>query len=46
MTITDNTSDQTALPVLLIVDDQPLNIHLLHQIFLADYDVYSVSNGE
>jgi diguanylate cyclase (GGDEF)-like protein len=31
---------------LLIVDDQPLNIRLLHQIFRADYDVFVATGGE
>ena len=42
----DPLSTSEELPVILIVDDQPLNIHLLNQIFLADYDVYSVTSGE
>jgi diguanylate cyclase (GGDEF)-like protein len=32
-------------PQLLIVDDQPLNVRLLHQIFLADYDVFVATSG-
>ena len=32
-------------PKLLIVDDQPLNIRLLHQIFHADHDVYLATSG-
>jgi diguanylate cyclase (GGDEF)-like protein len=35
-----------ARPQLLIVDDQPLNIRLLHQIFQADYDVFVSTSGE
>ncbi len=31
---------------LLIVDDQPLNIRLLNQIFQADYDVFLATSGE
>jgi CheY-like chemotaxis protein len=27
-------------PKLLVVDDQPLNIRLLHELFRADWDVY------
>lgn len=33
-------------PKLLVVDDQPLNIHLLHELFRADCDVYMATNGE
>ncbi len=46
MTISENSSEPAALPVILIVDDQPLNIHLLNQILQADYDVYSATSGE
>jgi len=31
---------------LLIVDDQPLNIRLMHQIFRADYEVFVATGGE
>jgi diguanylate cyclase (GGDEF)-like protein len=33
-------------PQLLIVDDQPLNIRLFHQIFHADHEVFFATNGE
>jgi diguanylate cyclase (GGDEF)-like protein len=33
-------------PRLLIVDDQPLNIRLLHQIFQADHEVFVATSGE
>jgi diguanylate cyclase (GGDEF)-like protein len=33
-------------PQLLIVDDQPLNIRLLHQIFQADHEVFVATSGE
>jgi diguanylate cyclase (GGDEF)-like protein len=38
--------DPVARPQLLIVDDQPLNVRLLHQIFQADYDVFVAMGGE
>jgi len=33
-------------PRLLIVDDQPLNIRLLHQIFQADHEVFVATSGD
>ena len=33
-------------PILLVVDDQPSNIQVLHQIFKADCEVYMASSGE
>jgi diguanylate cyclase (GGDEF)-like protein len=33
-------------PKLLIVDDQPLNIRLFHQIFHADHEVFFATSGE
>lgn len=33
-------------PKLLIVDDQPLNIRLLHELFRNDCDVYMATSGE
>lgn len=35
-----------ARPQLLIVDDQPLNIRLFHQIFHADHEVFFATSGE
>jgi diguanylate cyclase (GGDEF)-like protein len=35
-----------ARPRLLIVDDQPLNIRLFHQIFHADHEVFFATSGE
>jgi diguanylate cyclase (GGDEF)-like protein len=32
-------------PQLLIVDDQPLNIHVLYQIFQTDHDVFLATSG-
>lgn len=32
-------------PKLLIVDDQPVNIRALHQIFAGDHDVFMATNG-
>jgi len=34
-----------ARPRLLIVDDQPVNIRALHQIFAEDHDVFMATNG-
>ena len=34
-----------ARPKLLIVDDQPVNIRALHQIFVGDHDVFMATNG-
>jgi len=36
----------SARPQLLIVDDQPLNIRLLHQVFQADCEVFVATSGE
>jgi signal transduction histidine kinase len=33
-------------PVLLVVDDQPSNIQVLHQIFKADHEVFMATSGE
>jgi signal transduction histidine kinase len=33
-------------PTLLVVDDQPSNIQVLHQIFKADHEVYMATSGE
>ena len=33
-------------PKLLIVDDQPINIRFLHEIFQADHDVFVATSGE
>lgn len=33
-------------PKLLIVDDQPINIQVLHQIFAPDHQVFMATNGE
>jgi diguanylate cyclase (GGDEF)-like protein len=32
-------------PKLLVVDDQPINIQVMHQVFGADYQVFMVTNG-
>ena len=45
MTI-ETASEQMARPKLLIVDDQPLIIRMLHQIFLEDYEVFIATTGE
>ncbi|HNV60333.1 MAG TPA: hybrid sensor histidine kinase/response regulator [Rhodoferax sp.] len=33
-------------PVLLVVDDQPSNIQVLHQIFKTDHEVFMATSGE
>ncbi|MDP3037504.1 MAG: diguanylate cyclase response regulator, partial [Rhodocyclaceae bacterium] len=33
-------------PRLLIVDDQPINIQALYQIFQADHEVFMATSGE
>jgi signal transduction histidine kinase len=40
------TDPTTRKPVLLLVDDQPSNIQVLHQIFKADHEVYMATSGE
>lgn len=35
-----------AKPRLLIVDDQPINIQVLHRIFAGDYQVFMASSGQ
>ncbi|MBK6636891.1 MAG: hybrid sensor histidine kinase/response regulator [Rhodocyclaceae bacterium] len=42
MTITSTESAQSSL---LIVDDQPINIQLLYQIFSADHEVFMATSG-
>lgn len=32
-------------PKLLVVDDQPINIQVMHQIFAADFQVFMATNG-
>jgi diguanylate cyclase (GGDEF)-like protein len=38
--------DSDPRPHLLIVDDQPLNIRLFHEIFHADHEVFFATSGE
>ena len=38
--------ESNARPQLLIVDDQPLNIRLFHEIFHADHEVFFATSGE
>jgi diguanylate cyclase (GGDEF)-like protein len=38
--------ESTPRPQLLIVDDQPLNIRLFHEIFHADHEVFFATSGE
>jgi len=35
----------TSRPRLLVVDDQPINIQVMHQIFAAQYQVFMATNG-
>ncbi len=37
---------QTRRAQLLVVDDQPINIRILHQIFAAEHDVFMATSGE
>ncbi|WP_062063291.1 diguanylate cyclase [Cellvibrio sp. OA-2007] len=42
-----NTTDKPrSLPKLLIVDDQPINIRVAHELFRHDCEVYMATNGE
>ncbi len=43
MTAPDTLPPRTAL---LLVDDQPLNIQVLHQIFQAEHDLYMATDGQ
>lgn len=49
--MTDNAPDLAALqtppskPKLLVVDDQPINIQVMHQIFGGQYQVFMATNG-
>jgi signal transduction histidine kinase len=40
------TDPTTRKPILLVVDDQPSNIQVLHQIFKDDCEVYMATSGE
>lgn len=40
------TGDRGRRPKLLLVDDQAINIRMLHQIFQDDYEVFSATSGE
>lgn len=43
----DTPSDcSNAKPILLLVDDQPLNIRALNELFRFDHDVYMATDGE
>ncbi len=35
-----------ARPRLLVVDDQPINIQTLYQVFHADHEVFMATSGE
>ena len=37
---------QAAKPKLLLVDDQPINIQVLHQIFALDFQVFMATSGD
>jgi diguanylate cyclase (GGDEF)-like protein len=36
----------SAKPKLLVVDDQPINIQVIHQIFAGDYQVFMATSGQ
>ena len=42
----DMTHQTPRKPVLLVVDDQPSNIQVLHQIFKTDHEVFMATSGE
>jgi diguanylate cyclase (GGDEF)-like protein len=49
--VTDFTQDllqsiESRRPVILIVDDNPLNIQILYRVFAADHQVYMATSGE
>ena len=44
--ITEQCAEPDRQPKLLIVDDQPLIIRMLHQIFQADYEVFIATTGQ
>lgn len=39
-------SDRASRPKLLVVDDQPINIRALHQVFSEDHEVFMAMNGK
>ena len=39
-------AEEKPRPQLLIVDDQPLNIRLFHEIFHVDHEVFFATSGE
>lgn len=41
-----HTKANSHLPKLLVVDDQPINIQALHQIFHTDYQVFKATSGQ
>ncbi|WP_320822044.1 diguanylate cyclase [Reinekea sp.] len=43
--IFDGLSSQAARPKILVVDDQPVNIHLINEIFKQDLDVLMATSG-
>jgi diguanylate cyclase (GGDEF)-like protein len=42
----NNSQNHHSLPKLLIVDDQPINIRVAHELFRHDCEVYMATNGE
>lgn len=44
--ITDLLSGTRSKPKLLVVDDQPINIQVMYQIFAADFQVFMATSGE
>lgn len=45
LTITKLLETPTSRPKLLVVDDQPINIQVMYQIFAAQYQVFMATNG-
>ena len=44
--VVELTGDPAPKPKLLIVDDQPINIQVLHQAFCEDHQVFMATSGE
>lgn len=44
--VADSLSSPSAKPRLLVVDDQPINIQVMHQIFAGEYQVFMATSGQ
>jgi diguanylate cyclase (GGDEF)-like protein len=44
--LADETGKMRRRPKLLVVDDQRLNVHILEQVFAADHQVFTATDGE